>query len=217
MFNVEFERDTHKKLSFVAKKIESICSREKKTNINIIVVNEIKKKYVYLQLKRKINCLRDLAFNVLLLNVEFDAWNPTTVWSNKANARKWKIFHNKMLVLTLFSNHLWTLSNSSLEQKQEQKEEKNMSKIQILICKYYKEIWERFDNFDQNITFKSRDISCDCGQDGKQIMLASLCTDCLTNLDKNNFNLSGCFCGILEYYQFFYFCWNLKYKLNSTM
>lgn len=43
MFNVEFERDTHKKLSFVAKKIESICSREKKTNINIIVVNEIKK------------------------------------------------------------------------------------------------------------------------------------------------------------------------------
>lgn len=46
---------------------------KKKTNINIIVVNEIKKKYVYLQLKRKINCLRDLAFNVLLLNVEFDA------------------------------------------------------------------------------------------------------------------------------------------------
>ena len=49
------------------------------------------------------------------------------------------------------------------------------------------------------------------------IMLVSLCIDCLTNLDKNNFNLSDCFCGILEYYQFFYFCWNLKYKLNSTM
>lgn len=67
MFNIEFERDTHKKLPFVAKKIESICSSENKANINIIVVNEIKKKYVYLQLKRKINYLRDLAFNVLLL------------------------------------------------------------------------------------------------------------------------------------------------------
>ena len=58
-------------------------------------------------------------------NVELDGWNPATTRTciNKENARRWNIFHTETLVLNLLSNYLGKSSDSSLEEKEEQKEE----------------------------------------------------------------------------------------------
>ena len=49
--------------------------------------------YEYLEPGRKIYCLRDLGYNVLVLDVEFEGWilNQLPIWPNKKNAWKQSI------------------------------------------------------------------------------------------------------------------------------
>ena len=60
------------------------CTQSKhRSKFDIVVINEIlkEKQYEYLQPKGKIHCLRDLDFNVLILDIE--GWLPTQarVWT----------------------------------------------------------------------------------------------------------------------------------------
>ena len=84
-----------------------------------------------------------------------------------------------------------------------------MRKVKVLVCKHDKE------------TSKSLSIEkylVQLWQNMKNLMLATLCTEYLLTFDKSDEdNLSGCFCYLLEYYQFCDFYWNLKCKLNYDL
>ena len=56
-------------------------SKPKKLIEDVVVINEVEKEkeFVYLEPKGKIYCLRDLDFNVLILDIELEGWNPTQV------------------------------------------------------------------------------------------------------------------------------------------
>lgn len=60
------------------------------------MVNEIEKEkhYEYLEPKGTIYCLRDLDYNVLLLDIEFEGWIPNQVriWHNEKNPQKGNVF-----------------------------------------------------------------------------------------------------------------------------
>ena len=46
-----------------------------------IIINEMKKEkeFAYLQPKEKLYCLKDVDFNVLLLDIKLEGWNSTQV------------------------------------------------------------------------------------------------------------------------------------------
>ena len=69
---------------------------DKNSKSDADVINEIEEyqMYAYLELKRKIYCLRDFGYDLLVLGIDLECWDSMQVrlWPIKNNERKCNIF-----------------------------------------------------------------------------------------------------------------------------